>query len=67
MPDKCPKTGKLSHADFYSACRHLKQLARVNREPVGQLSVYRCYVCQCWHVGHTSSEYAKHKGEEAIA
>ena len=51
----CRATGKIAHAEFYDAARHMRRLARKKMVDVGEYTVYRCDECNFWHVGHAKS------------
>jgi hypothetical protein len=62
--DRCRKTGKAAHREYYAAARHLKRLAKRAGEPVGALDVYVCEYCGCWHIGHHRRDEATESAEE---
>jgi hypothetical protein len=52
---RCEVTGKIAHAEFYTAARHLRRLVKIG-ENLDGIVAYRCVHCKSWHVGHTRPE-----------
>jgi hypothetical protein len=48
----CSATGKMSHASEAEARTAAQSMKRRGRVAPGKVNVYRCEICEGWHLGH---------------